>query len=67
MSSKKQIEDLSLAIKNGPFEQQALLKEVDLTYAYIDLEEEHINDEDLLTLKILLAQAETLLSRYFGS
>jgi len=55
---------LNEAIRLGPHQQIALVQAVDEAYALMD--EEPLTDEQLLSLKVLIAHAEGLIGRYFG-
>ena len=54
------------ALQNAPYEQLELLATVDATYAFLDEAGEDLSDEDWLSAKVLLGEAETILGRYFG-
>jgi hypothetical protein len=54
------------ALQNAPYEQLELLQQTDITYAFIEEAGDDLSDEDLLSAKILLGEAETILGRYFG-
>ncbi|MNY38971.1 hypothetical protein D3C86_1736310 [compost metagenome] len=54
------------AIEQGPFEQQQLVQRTDEAFAFIEAHDERMSAEDVLGLRVLLAQAETLIGRYFG-
>ena len=55
---------LNDAIRLGPHQQIALVQAVDEAYAL--LEDETLTDEQVLSLKVLIAHAEGLIGRYFG-
>lgn len=52
------------AIRLGPHQQIALVAAVDAAYALMEAEE--LTDEQLVSLKVLIAHAEGLIGRYFG-
>ncbi|MFN3429455.1 MAG: hypothetical protein ACK46X_05850 [Candidatus Sericytochromatia bacterium] len=54
------------ALQNAPYEQLELLATTDATYAYLSEVGEELSDEDFLSARILLGEAETILGRYFG-
>lgn len=54
------------AIEQGHYEQQQLVQRTDEAFAYIEAHDERMEAEDVLGLRVLLAQAETLIGRYFG-
>ena len=58
--------DLANALKEGYHEQLALLRTTDATFAFIEEFEPQLSDDELLGLKVLLGQAEAILTRYFG-
>lgn len=55
---------LQEAIRLGPHQQIALVQAVDEAYALMDAEE--LSDEQVLSLRVLIAHAEGLIGRYFG-
>jgi hypothetical protein len=55
---------LNEAIRLGPHQQIALVQAVDEAYAL--MEENLLTDEQVLSLKVLIAHAEGLIGRYFG-
>jgi hypothetical protein len=54
------------ALQKAPYEQLELLAVVDATFAFLDEHGETLSDDDWLSAKVLLGQAETILGRYFG-
>lgn len=54
------------ALKESPDEQQALLRMTDEAFAFLDEAGEALTDEQYLSIKVLLGEAETRLARYFG-
>lgn len=54
------------ALQKAPYEQLELLAVVDATYAFLEESGEALSDEDWVSAKVLLGQAETILGRYFG-
>lgn len=54
------------AINQGPHEQQQLVQRTDEAFAYLEAHDERLSAEEVLGLRVLLAQAETLIGRYFG-
>lgn len=66
MSHQAVYDRLLLAIEQGFHEQQKLVQITDETFAYIAEYEDTLPEEDILGLRILLAQAETMIGRYFG-
>lgn len=55
---------LNDAIRLGPHRQIDLVKAVDEAYALMEAED--LTDEQVLSLKVLIAHAENLIGRYFG-
>jgi hypothetical protein len=55
---------LKEAIRLGPHQQIALVHAVDEAYALLEAEE--LTDEQVVSLKVLIAHAEGLIGRYFG-
>lgn len=66
MSYQAVYERLLLAINQGYHEQQKLVEVTDSTFAYLNEYEDTMAEEEILGLRVLLAQAETLIGRYFG-
>lgn len=66
MSYQAVYERLLLAINQGYHEQQRLVEVTDQTFAYLSEYEETMQEDEVLGLRVLLAQAETLIGRYFG-
>lgn len=55
---------LSEAIRLGPHQQIALVQAVDEAYALMD--DALLTDEQVLSLRVLISHAESLIARYFG-
>lgn len=66
MSYQDVYDRLLQAIEQGHHEQQMLVQVTDSTFAYISEYEDTMPEDQVLGLRILLAQAETLIGRYFG-
>ncbi|HEY9856747.1 MAG TPA: hypothetical protein V6D05_13470 [Stenomitos sp.] len=66
MSYQAVYDRLLLAINQGPHEQQKLVEVTDSTFAYLNEYEDTMPEDEILGLRILLAQAQTLIGRYFG-
>lgn len=66
MTSEMMYQALNDAIRNGPHEQQELVRITEEAYAFLEETGEGLEGEAVLGLRILLAQAETLIGRYFG-
>lgn len=54
------------AIRQGPVEQQELVRITDEAYAFLEAQEDILGEEEILGLRVLIAQAESLIIRYFG-
>lgn len=67
MSYQTMYDGLLEAIRTGYHEQQRLVQVTDATFAYLNEEEDRLSEDEVLGLRILLAQAETLIGRYFGT
>ncbi len=57
---------LEAALRAGHREQIELVGAVDATYEFLEAGGDELSDDQVVTLRILLAQAETQLGRYFG-
>ena len=57
---------LKKALKEAPTEQLALLAATDQLYKVLDESGEAISNEEYLDARMLLSQAEGILTRYFG-
>jgi hypothetical protein len=57
---------LEAALRSGHREQIALVGATEAAYALLDEGDDELGEAEALTLRILLAQAETQLGRYFG-
>ncbi|MBM3266300.1 MAG: hypothetical protein FJZ01_01515 [Candidatus Sericytochromatia bacterium] len=57
---------LEEALRAGYREQIDLVGAVDATYEFLEACAEDLSDDQVLTLRVMLAQAETQLGRYFG-
>lgn len=66
MSYQDVYDQLLQAIEEGYHEQQRLVQVTDSAFAYISEYEDTMPEDEVLGLRILLAQAETLIGRYFG-
>lgn len=66
MSYQTVYDRLLLAINQGYHEQQKLVEVTDSTFAYLNEYEETMPEDQIMGLRVLLAQAETLIGRYFG-
>jgi hypothetical protein len=54
------------ALEEAPYEQLALLNTTDAAYAFLEAEGERLTEAQYLEARLLLSQAEALLTRYFG-
>lgn len=54
------------AIRQGPVEQQQLVRITDEAYAFLESREDTLGEGEILGLRVLIAQAESLIIRYFG-
>lgn len=54
------------AIQRGPDEQQELVRLTDETYAFLEIQEDKLSEAEILSLRMLTAQAESMIVRYFG-
>jgi hypothetical protein len=59
-------EALETALRAGWREQISLVRAVEEAYAFLDAAQDDLGDAEVMTLRILLAQAETQMGRYFG-
>lgn len=60
-------ETLRKALEDAPYAAQLdLVRITDDTYAFLEAHNESLSDEEYLGLRLLLSQAEGLLTRYFG-
>ncbi len=66
MSYQNVYDRLLQAINQGYHEQQKLVEVTDSTFAYLTEYEETMAEDQILSLRILLAEAETQIGRYFG-
>lgn len=66
MNPEQMYDALAEAIRRGPHEQQELVRVTEGAYAFLEEREADLRDDQILGLRILLAQAETLIGRYFG-
>lgn len=66
MSYQDMYEALLEAIQQGPHRQQELVRATEEAYAYLEELGAELEGEQVLGIRILLAQAETLIGRYFG-
>jgi hypothetical protein len=57
---------LAEALRTGYRQQIELVQAVESSYSFLEEQEEDLNSEQVLSLRMLLSQAETLLGRYFG-
>lgn len=57
---------LAAAIQSGPRAQAELVRITDETFLFMEHQQDVLQDEQLLELRILLAQAQTMIGRYFG-
>ncbi|MBM3275636.1 MAG: hypothetical protein FJZ00_10815 [Candidatus Sericytochromatia bacterium] len=57
---------LEAALRSGYREQIALVDATEAAYALLDEGDDELGEAEILTLRVLLAQAETQLGRYFG-
>lgn len=54
------------AIQQGYHQQIDLVATMEEAYAFLEEDEAFLSDEEVLSLRILLKQAETMAGRYFG-
>lgn len=54
------------AINQGPHEQQRLVQMTDTAYAFLEELDQDLEHDQVLGLRVLIAQAESLIVRYFG-
>jgi hypothetical protein len=57
---------LLLALHHAPGAQLELLAATDAAFAFMNEADESLSDEEVLGLRVLLGQAQTILGRYFG-
>lgn len=60
------VRDLEEALRLGHRRQVELVGSAERAYAYLEEAGQDLSDEQVLTLRVLLAQAETRIGRYFG-
>jgi hypothetical protein len=61
------VAELTEAIRVGYREQQELVRVTDLAFDYLAEHDATLANEQVMELRILLAQAETMIGRYFGT
>lgn len=57
---------LTAALRDAPHAQIALLEATDRLYAALEEGDEWLSDDQVLSGRLLIAQAEAILTRYFG-
>ncbi len=60
------LRDLEAALRLGYREQMALVGSAERAYAFLEEQGETLGDQEVLSIRMLLAQAETQIGRYFG-
>lgn len=66
-SYRGQLAALKQAIAVAPGEQLALVQATDEAFEFLEVRGAQFTDEEVLELKLLLAHAQTLIGRYFGT